>query len=315
MTGGAGFIGRQVVSELLQRGQPVRVFDDLSRAHPGSLDDLKGNSDFLGLVHASVTDVAAVDREAARVEIIYHLAANVDVGASVREPAEAVRANLLGTLSVAEAARHWGLRLVLVSTCHVYASAEEPLAERAATVPASPYAASKLAGEIIARSYARTYGLRLTIIRPFNVYGPWQRADAEGGVVAQFLQRDLAGEPLQVHGDGAQTRDFLFIEDCARGIVAAAGDSGIGEVINLATGTETSIATLAHLIATDADRVRHVEHPHPDAEVLRYVGDSARARDHIGWEATVGLASGLSRTRTWLADHEPILTLHDPMME
>ena len=305
VTGGAGFIGRHVVSELLQRGQPVRVFDDLSRAHPDSLDEFKSNSDFLGLVPADVTDVAVVDREAARAEIIYHLAANVDVGASVREPAEAVRANLLGTLSVADAARRRGLRLVLISTCHVYASAEEPLSECAPTVPASPYAASKLAGEIIARSYARTYGLRLTIIRPFNVYGPWQHADAEGGVVAQFLRRDLVGKPLQVHGDGAQTRDFLFMEDCARGIVAGAAESAVGEVINLATGTETSIATLAHLIAIDVDRVQHVGHPHPDAEVIRYVGDSARARDLIGWEATIGLASGLARTRAWLAGHEP----------
>ncbi len=315
VTGGAGFIGRHVVAELLQRGQAVRVLDDLSRAHPGSLNDFANNPAFLGLAQMDVRDVAAVDREAVGTEVIYHLAANVVVGASVREPADAVRANVLGTLAVAEVARRWGLRLVLVSSCHVYAAAEEPLTESAATVPASPYAASKLAGETIAQSYAHTYGLRLTIVRPFNVYGPWQRGDAEGGVVARFLQQDLAGEALMVHGDGAQTRDFLFVEDCARGIVDAVAEPAVGRVINLATGIETSVAALARLIASESERVQHVEHPHPDAEVARYVGDSTLARERIGWEPIIDLTSGLGRTRAWLAKHEPNMARHDPMME
>ena len=302
MTGGAGFIGRQVVAELLRRGQAVRVLDNLSRSRPASLDAFGEHPAFLGLNEADVTDVEAVDRAAADVDAIYHLAADVAVGASVRDPTAAMRANVLGTLVAAEAARRRDLRLVLVSTCHVYAAADAPLAEDAAAIPASPYAASKLAAEVIAQSYARTYGLRLTTVRPFNVYGPWQRDDAEGGVVARFLSRDLAGGTLEVHGDGAQTRDFVYVDDCARGIVDAAGEAVVGRTLNLASGAETSIAELAALIAGDPTRVRHVPHPHPEAEVARYIGDAALARAELGWTARVDLVEGLARTRAWFAD-------------
>lgn len=302
MTGGAGFIGRHVLAELLRRGQAVRVLDNLSRSRAASLDAFKGDPAFLGLVQADVADADAVDRAVAGLDVVYHLAAEVAVGASVRDPTGAMRANVLGTLVVAETARRRDLRLVLVSTCHVYAAADAPLAEDAAAIPASPYAASKLAAEVIAQSYVPTYGLRLTTVRPFNVYGPWQRDDAEGGVVARFLSLDLAGAPLDVHGDGSQTRDFVYVDDCARGIVDAALESAVGRTLNLASGAETSIAQLARLIAGDPHRVRHVPHPHPEAEVARYIGDAALARSLLGWAPRVDLSEGLARTRAWFAD-------------
>ena len=291
-----------MVAELLRRGEPVRVLDNLSRSRDASLDDFGGDPAYCGLVQADVTDADAVNTAAADVDVIYHLAADVAVGASVRDPTGAMRTNVLGTLVVAEAARRRDLRLVLVSTCHVYAAANEPLVEDAAAIPASPYAASKLAAEVIAQSYARTYDLRLTTVRPFNVYGPWQRDDAEGGVVARFLSRNLAGASLEVHGDGAQTRDFVYVNDCARGIVDAATESAVGRTLNLASGAETSIAELAALIAGDPRRVRHVPHPHPEAEVARYIGDAALARQALGWTPRVDLAAGLARTRAWFAD-------------
>ena len=306
VTGGAGFIGRQVVAELLQRGQAVRVLDDLSRARPGSLDAFASEPAFLGLVKGDVTERAAVARGGLGVDVIYHLAASVAVGASVRQPAAAVRTNVLGTLAVLEVAREAGLRVVVVSTCHVYASAEAPLDESAATVPGSPYAASKLAAEQIAQGYHKAYGLRLTIVRPFNVYGPWQRDDLEGGVVARFIQADLGGEPVQVHGDGRQTRDFLNVTDCARGIVDAASEDAVGRILNLATGRETSVAELAGLIAGGKDRVVHVPHPHPEAEVARYVGDAALARELLNWFPEVGLADGLRETRAWFANCQQV---------
>jgi len=302
VTGGAGFIGRHVLAELLRRGQAVRVLDNLSRSRAASLDAFKGDPAFLGLVQADVADADAVDRAVAGLDVVYHLAAEVAVGASVRDPTGAMRANVLGTLVVAETARRRDLRLVLVSTCHVYAAADAPLAEDAAAIPASPYAASKLAAEVIAQSYVPTYGLRLTTVRPFNVYGPWQRDDAEGGVVARFLSLDLAGAPLDVHGDGSQTRDFVYVDDCARGIVDAALESAVGRTLNLASGAETSIAQLARLIAGDPHRVRHVPHPHPEAEVARYIGDAALARSLLGWAPRVDLSEGLARTRAWFAD-------------
>ena len=302
VTGGAGFIGRHVVAELLDRGVAVRVLDDLSRARPGSLEAFEGRPSFLGLTKGDITDPAALRRGLLGVDTIFHLAASVDVGASVYGPVPAVRANVLGTLNVLEAARAANLRLVLVSTCHVYASAAGPLDEGAATVPASPYAASKLAADDLAMGYRRAFGLRDTIVRPFNIYGPWQRSDLEGGVVARFLQAAMADRTLDVHGDGAQTRDFLFVEDAARGIVDASVEAAVGQTLNLATGRETSIAELAALIDAGAGRVRQVPHPHPQAEVERYFGNAARAHELLNWRARVALPEGLARTRAWFAE-------------
>ena len=301
VTGGAGFIGRHVVADLLKRGQAVRVLDDLSRARPGSLDAFAQAPTFLGLINGDVTDLAVVARASLGVDTIFHLAASVAVSASVRDPTAAMRTNVLGSLNVADDAKRAGLHLILVSTCHVYAPAHGPLDERAPTEPASPYAASKLAAEQIVRGYAVGSELRLTILRPFNVYGPWQQADAEGGVVARYVARALAGEPLEVHGDGEQTRDFVYVTDCARGIADAARQSAQGHVINLATGVETSIVALARCIAGPEHAVRHVPHPHPSAEVPRYRGDATLAGDLLGWQPRVGLADGLDRTRAWFA--------------
>lgn len=302
VTGGAGFIGRHVVGELLDRGVAVRALDDLSRARPGSLEAFSGRPGYLGLTQGDVADAAALRRGLMGVDTLFHLAASVDVGASVHGPADVIRANVLGTLNVLEAARTEGLRLVLVSTCHVYASARGPLDEQAASAPASPYAASKLASDDLAGGYRRAFGLRHTIVRPFNVYGPWQRGDLEGGVVARFLLAALAGRTLEVHGDGAQTRDFVFVDDAARGIVDASVETAVGHTLNLATGHETSIRELAGLIDEGAGRVRQVPHPHPQAEVERYLGNAARARALLDWRPRVALPQGLARTRAWFSE-------------
>lgn len=302
VTGGAGFIGRHVVGELLNRSVAVRALDDLSRARPGSLEAFTGRPGYLGLTQGDVADPAALRRGLMGVDTVFHLAAAVDVGASVHGPAQVIRANVLGTLNVLEAVRAANLRLVLVSTCHVYASADCPLDEQAATAPASPYAASKLAADDLTAGYRRAFGLRHTIVRPFNVYGPWQRGDLEGGVVARFLLAALAAQTLEVHGAGAQTRDFLFVEDAARGIVDASAETAVGRTLNLATGRETSIRELAALIDAGAGRVRQVPHPHPQAEVERYVGDATRVRDLLDWRPGVELPEGLAHTRAWFAE-------------
>ena len=183
VTGGAGFIGRHVVSRLLNDGATVRVVDDLSRASADGLQEFSGCTEYLGLIQGDVADGTTLEDSLSGVDTIFHLAASVAVGTSVSVPADGARTNVLGTLNVLEAAREADLRIVLVSTCHVYGSAEKPLDEKAPTNPVSPYAASKLAADDLAIGYEQAFRLRQTIVRPFNVYGPWQRDDLEGGVV------------------------------------------------------------------------------------------------------------------------------------
>lgn len=302
VTGGAGFIGRHVVSRLLNDGATVRVVDDLSRASADGLQEFSGCTGYLGLIQGDVADGTTLEDSLGGMDTIFHLAASVAVGTSVSVPADGARTNVLGTLNVLEAARGADLRIVLVSTCHVYGSAEKPLDEKAPTRPVSPYAASKLAADDLAIGYEHAFQLRQTIVRPFNVYGPWQRDDLEGGVVARFIRSAVMRQPIELHGTGLQTRDFIFVEDAAHGIVAAAADSAIAQTINLATGVETSIKDLARIIDGGTGNIRHVAHPHGRSEVERYVGDASVAAELLDWSARTPLSDGIARTRQWFEE-------------
>jgi UDP-glucose 4-epimerase len=169
--------------------------------------------------------------------------------------------------------------------------------------PASPYAASKLAGEALTLSYHHAYGLPTTVVRPFNTYGPFQRSVGEGGVVAIFTRRSLAGEPLRIYGDGTQTRDLLYVTDCARFVVdALLSDAVVGQVVNAGTGVDVSVNDLAAAIEPDAARIEHVEHIHPQSEIAVLRCDARRARELLGWTPAVGLDEGLGLVRTWMAE-------------
>jgi nucleoside-diphosphate-sugar epimerase len=142
----------------------------------------------------------------------------------------------------------------------------------------------------------------VTVVRPFNTYGPFQKSNGEGGVVSIFLKRDLAREPLLVKGDGTQTRDLLYVEDCADFVVrAGASGAASGEVINAGTGRDVAVRDLARLAATGGNVIRHVPHDHPQAEIPRLLCRPEKARRLLSWEPSVGLEEGLSRTREWLA--------------
>jgi nucleoside-diphosphate-sugar epimerase len=205
-------------------------------------------------------------------------------------------------------------RLVFMSTCMVYdRAADRGIAEDHPTRPASPYAASKIAAENLVLSYYHAYRMPAKVIRPFNTYGPFQKRNSEGGVVAIFLARDLGGHTLFVKGDGTQTRDLLYVEDCARFVVRAAQTSaGDGEIINAGLGTDISVRDLAAL-ASDPTQgghgvpVRHVEHDHPQAEIPKLLCDNAKAARVLDWRPAVGLAEGLRRTRAWIAQNPEAL--------
>ncbi|MDI6713207.1 MAG: NAD-dependent epimerase/dehydratase family protein [Anaerosomatales bacterium] len=304
VTGGAGFIGSNLVWSLVGAGHEVHVVDDLST---GSLENLHPAANMRTL---DVTDSRFIDavREIAP-EVIVHLAAQTSVPVSVREPERDWRINVGGTRAVARAAKACGARKLLsASSAAVYGEpAEIPLRETAQKRPTNPYGSSKLEAERVLAEELRGSGVDFASLRFSNVYGPRQDWRGEGGVVALFSAAMTSGRPPVVLGTGAQTRDFIYVGDVVGAILAAlespvllAGEGDDGPAYNISTGTETSIDMLvAHLRA--ATRYGGpVEHgPEREGDIARSALDPSKAREVFGWEARVPLETGLAMTVKW----------------
>jgi len=311
VTGGAGFIGRAVVKRLLddKRVSSVTVLDDLSNGSEKNLSEFTNHPKYDELVVGMVQDRATLEHifERKQFDLCIHLGAQINVQESIDNPERAFESNVLGTYELLEQARLHGTRMVLVGTCMVYdvAGADGPISEIHKLKPASPYAGSKLAAENLAESYHHAFGLPVTILRPFNTYGPFQKTNMEGGVVSIFIKRDIKGESLDIFGDGTQTRDLLYVDDCAEFIVTAAfSEKADGEVINAGTGTDVSINELAAMICNDQGRIRHVTHHHPQSEIRRLVCDHSKAERLLGWVPKTSLKDGIEKTRKWIIDND-----------
>jgi nucleoside-diphosphate-sugar epimerase len=305
VTGAAGFIGRSVVGELLTRGHTVLPVDNLVAGDVANLAEFTSHPNLLEFELGDIRDAAACRRWVARSDAVAHLAASISVQDSIDDPATTFDNDVIGTFNLLDAARTGGTRFLFMSTCMVYdrASSATGIDEDHPTKPASPYAAAKLSGEALTLSFGHAYGLPVTVVRPFNTYGPFQRSVGEGGVVAIFTRRSLLGEDIRIYGDGTQTRDLLFVGDCARFVCdALASDAAGGRLLNAGTGSDVSVNDLAAAIEPDPTRIVHVEHIHPQSEIAVLRCDPRRAADVLGWRAEITLEEGLARTRRWMAD-------------
>jgi UDP-glucose 4-epimerase len=293
VTGGAGFIGSHLVDALLARGDAVSVVDDLSSGRREHVPDG---------VPLHVADIAAITDAMAeeRPDVVFHLAAQVDVRKSVADPAHDARVNVAGTASVLEAARVAGARRVLLASTGgaLYGeSAALPTPEDSPLEPFSPYGASKAAAETYLALYTRLHGVSTMALRFGNVYGPRQDPLGEAGVIAIFCGRLRDGGRPTVFGDGRQSRDYIYVGGVVEGVLAAA-DSDASGAYNLGTGRETTVLELVELLSRlGASNGFEPEFaPARPGEVQRIVLDSARAAADLGWRAATQLEPGLELT-------------------
>ena len=304
VTGGAGFIGRWVVKRLLEDGQEVWALDDLSNGRLANIAEFAGHPGWRGFTQGDIKDTATLESLFTnRFDLCYHLGASINVQDSIDEPKRTFDNDVIGTFNVLELCRRDKVKLVFMSTCMVYDRATDPtgISELHPTKPASPYAGSKIAGENMVLSYWYAYGLPTVVIRPFNTYGPFQKTGGEGGVVAIFIKKALAGETLQIYGSGEQTRDLLYVDDCARFVVEAGYcDKVNGQIVNAGLGQDVSVNTLATMVEPDPDKIVHVPHIHPQSEVMKLLCDSRKAKELLGWTPRIGLEQGLQLTRQWI---------------
>lgn len=303
VTGGAGFIGRWVVKKLLDVGHKVCVLDDLSNGRMENIKEFEDNPNFKFTL-GDIRDNNLLGEVFTDIDICIHAAAAINVQESIDNPQRHYDVNVNGTFNILEAARKKIVKVVLIGTCMVYdLSSSKAISEEHLLNPKSPYAGSKLAAENLALSYFHAYGLPVVITRPFNTYGPYQKSDMEGGVVSIFIKSFLEGEPLKIFGDGTQTRDLLFVEDCAEFIVKAAfTEKAVGEVINGGYGQDIAIKDLALLICKDVERIRHVKHHHPQSEIPKLLCDYTKAKELLGWEPKTALEEGIERTKAWITE-------------
>ncbi len=300
VTGGAGFIGSTLVDRLVSDGHDVTVVDDLSRgSHANLADALDTGRVTVHELDVNDPGLAAVVAGAAP-EVVFHLAAQIDVRRSVTDPRDDANRNVLGTIAVAEAARLAGVRKVVFTSSggSIYGTPEQlPVAETAPINPKSPYAASKVSAEVYLNTYRELYGLDCTHLAPANVYGPRQNPHGEAGVVAIFAGALLTGGPTTVFGDGGNTRDYVYVGDVVSAFVAASGDRGGGRRYNIGTGVQTSDRALHTLVAHAANAPDEPEFAPARLGDLRASAlDASAARAELGWRPAVDLAEGIGRT-------------------
>ena len=299
VTGGAGFIGSNLVDALLDRGDEVTVVDDLSTGKRENLEHALDNG--ATLEELDIRDADAVSDVVGRTkpDVIFHLAAQIDVRRSVADPAYDSRINVEGTVNVLSAAQAHGIaRVVNTSTGGaIYGEVHDPpAAEDHPTAPEAPYGLSKWCAEQYCELFARLHGLSTVSLRYGNVYGPRQDPLGEAGVIAIFCGKVLENGKATIFGDGKQTRDYIYVDDVVEANLKA-GESGATGPINIGVGQPKSVLDLVEILREHATNGFEPDHaPERPGEIQNSALDPSRARDELGWQAKVELDDGLKRT-------------------
>lgn len=287
ITGGAGFIGSHLADALAVENE-VHVLDNCSKGDPALLGaDVEFH-------RGDIRDRSLLESLVPTVDIVYHQAALVSIEDSLERPTESHETNVGATVSLLDVARKHGTRVVFASSCAAYGDPTTlPVDEGEPTTPLSPYAVDKLAADHYLQVYGNQYEFPTVALRYFNVYGPGQRGDYSG-VIDAFLERARAGKPLEVHGEGTQTRDFVHVSDIVRANLAAGVTPHTGRAYNVGTGTETTILELAETIRDLVDTDVAITHTDPrPGDVDRSRADLSAARQRLGYEPQVTLSEGL----------------------
>lgn len=325
VTGGAGFIGRWVAAKLLNDGHTVTAFDNLSNGRIENIEEFK-NRRFKFVKGDIKSDESLEELFKEKYDIIYHLAASINVQDSIDEPAVTFFNDTVGTFNILERAKkqmfgqngkmqgsEWILdekenlhpcKIVFMSTCMVYAAAgNDGIDENYKVKPVSPYGGSKIAAENMVLSYYNAYKLPSVVIRPFNTYGPFQKTSGEGGVVAIFIKNSILGKPINIYGTGNQTRDLLYVKDCAEFVVEAGYNNKVnGEIINAGTERDITINELADIISRNRVPIRHVGHIHPQSEIMKLKCNYSKARNLMNWKPRYTIEEGIYETEKWIME-------------
>ena len=329
ITGGCGFIGRNLVENLINEGgHYIRIIDNLS---VGTLSDLSQVCCFGELppkkeafstvapgVEVVVGDI--LDQELAvflleGIDVVVHLAANTGVGPSVKNPRKDCETNIIGTLNYLEAAKKHNIkRFIFASSGAPVGECEPPIHEELPPHPVSPYGASKLAGEAYCSAYFKTFGVETVALRFGNVYGPY--SSRKSSVVAQFIKNVMKKEPITIYGDGSQTRDFIFIQDLIRAIRSSASGKNIGgEIFQIATNQETTVNYVAQVVLSLFKKRGLVDYYCIEkrsprlGDVQRNFSNTDKAKQLLNWNSTVSLEEGVEKTINWFMQNKESLEL------
>jgi UDP-glucose 4-epimerase len=299
VTGGAGFIGSNVVRRLLERGHEVTVLDNCSTGYADNLAPYPEAE----LVRGDIRDEGVVNGAMTGKDVVFHLAASVGNIKSIDEPIFDASHNVLGTINVLEAMRRHGVgNIVYSSSGGIFGEPRyQPVDEVHPAEPDSPYGATKLCGEKLVLSYMKLYGIKAASLRYFNVYGENQRFDAYGNVIPTFMARIARGEPLTIFGDGEQTRDFVEVADVAAANVAAAENPEVRGTFNIGTGTEISINRLVEILRDVTGEDFEVVHGPPrPGDVRHCTANATRLRDTLGVSPATDIHENLRRYYSWM---------------